>query len=498
MVFVSENSWDVRDRFDWVNKTTTRLLDEAARSLLPQGSAIGLFNPLNWKRSDPVFVTLPAGKSLEGTACEALPDGRVLCSSELPAFSIGSRNLSEVVPSHPQTVDASAPIETANYIAQIDPKTGALTSLRLKPSGRELLSKPANVIVAERPAKEEKNPGDFMPPRPGRVKLDSSNEHDSQVRIERGPVSILAEAVSRFWGGGTLIRRLRFYHDYPRIDFETELNDIPDYSVVVAEFPLAEDVVEVRRGIPYGFAHSGWTRPNPDLPGWNRGIVPAVRWMDFELAGGGGVALLNRGLSGHEINGNTPLIYLLNAEDQYHKFDNPWTSGKGKHVLSYALLPHAEPWKQARIPHFAWEYNQLPALFERVSIRPSESFLETSDNIIVEAMRREEDHIELRFAEALGSEGIATIKLSLPHGPAYITDLTGRHKSKLSGSGVYTIPVQPQQIVTLHFETAQRLPVPEPITAWDEFVPKTKLAALHAYDPNVKGHPPFGTGSTEF
>src|SRR5208337_2972537 len=116
-----------------------------------------------------------------------------------------------------------------------DSKTGALSSLRLKHSGRELLRQPANVIVAERPAREEKNPGDFMPPRSGRVKLDSSNDHDSMVSIERGPVSIRVEAISRFWGGGTLIRRLRFYHDYPRIDFETELNDIPDYSVVIAE-----------------------------------------------------------------------------------------------------------------------------------------------------------------------------------------------------------------------------------------------------------------------
>ena len=498
MVFVSESSWDVRDRFDWVSKTTSRLLDEATRSLLPEGTAVGLFNPLNWSRSDPMVLALPAGKSLENLPCEVLPNGCSICSPQLPAFSIGGHRLSDAGPSQMRTVDAASPIETANYIAQIDPKTGALSSLRLKPSGRELLRAPANVIVAERPAKEEKNPGDFMPPRPGRVKLDSSSDHDSVVRIERGPVSISVEAASHFWGGGALIRRLRFYHDYPRIDFETELNDIPDYSVVIAEFPLAEDVVEVRRGIPYGFAHSGWARPNPELPGWNKGIVPAVRWMDFELAGGGGVALLDRGLTGREINGNTPVIYLLNAEDQYHKFDNPWTSGKGKHVVSYALVPHAASWKQARIPHFAWEYNQPPVLFEQVSIRPSEAFLETSDNIIVEAMRREKDHIELRFAETLGIAGIATVKLSLPHGPATITDLTGRRKSRLSGSGAYTIPVQPQQIVTLHFETAQTLAVPDPITAWDEFVPKEKIAALHAYDPNVKGHPPFGGGSVNF
>ncbi|HUD14446.1 MAG TPA: glycoside hydrolase family 38 C-terminal domain-containing protein [Terracidiphilus sp.] len=498
MVFVSDNSWDARDRFDWVGKTTTRILDEAGRSLLPQGSAVGLFNPLNWKRTDPVALALPAGKSLEGMHCEALHDGSVLCSPTLRAFSIGGCKLSDAAPSKPQTVETSAPIETATLSAQIDPKTGALSSLRLKPSGRELLGGQANVIVAERPVKEEKNPGDFMSPRPGRVKLDSSSDGNSEVSVARGPVATTATIIGRFWGGGTIIRRVRFYHDHPRIDFETELNDVPDYSVVVAEFPLAEDVAEVRRGIPYGFAHSGWARPNPNLPGWNKGIVPAVRWMDFELTGGGGVALLDRGLTGRELNRTTPVIYLLNAEDQYHKFDNPWTTGKGKHVLNYALLPHATPWEQARIPRLAWEYNQPPVFFAQAADRPFESFLETSDNIVVEALRREQNHIELRFAECLGLPGTATVELALHHGPVHLTDLIGNHKSTLTGADAYTIPVMPQQIVTLHFETAHALAAHEPITAWDEFVPKNKLAALHAYDPNVKGHPPFGTGSTEF
>ena len=73
-----------------------------------------------------------------------------------------------------------------------------------------------------------------------------------------------------------------------------------------------------------------------------------------------------------------------------------------------------------------------------------------------------------------------------------------KDKSALPGTGTYAIPVAPQQIVTVHFETAETLPAPDPVTAWDEFVPEHKRAALHAYDPNVKGHPPFGGGSMEF
>lgn len=497
MVFISDTSWDVRDRFDWVGKTTARLLDEAGRTLLKKGTGLGLFNPLNWQRTDPIRLALPTGMTIEGIDCEQLPDGSVLCAPALPAFSVGALKFSTKPPASPESVDPSAPIETRYYSARIDLKTGALASLRLKPSGRELLSGPANVLVAERPTKEERNPGDFMPPRPGRTRIGGSSDGESTVRIHRGSLAITAEVAGTFCGSAVL-RRVRFYQAHPRIDFETELNDIPNYTVVVAEFPLAEDVTEIRRGIPYGFAHSSWSGPDRGFPGWNRGIVPAVRWIDFELAGGGGVALFDRGLTGREVNGNTPILYLLNAEDEYHKFPNEWTTGKGRHVLPYALCPHTATWAEAAVPRLAWEYNQPPVVWENTAPAPFASYLETSENIIVEAVRREQGSIEVRFAEYLGLAGTAEVKLNLPHGPVHRTDLTGRPVSTLSGTGTYAIAVTPQQIVCLHFETADTLAVPDPVTAWDEFVPEQKRAALHSYDPNVKGHPPFGGGSTEF
>ena len=128
------------------------------------------------------------------------------------------------------------------------------------------------------------------------------------------------------------------------------------------------------------------------------------------------------------------------------------------------------------------------------AVRPAHSFLETSDNVIVEAMRREGDHIELRFVECLGLAGKATIKISLPHGQAVLTSLTGIEESALPSGSVYTIPVRSQQIVTMHFQTSTTVPVPEPVMGWDSLVPEQKLAALHRYEPGLKGHPPFGDG----
>ena len=494
MVFVSPTSWDVQDRFAWVGATTTQILHESGRSVLPHGSGVGLFNPLNWSRSDPAVFVLPEGKSLQDSPCEALPDGSVLSSPELQSFSVGGLKLSDVPPTKPTKIDAAADIETPFYLARLDTRTGSLASLRFKSSGRELLAGLANVIVAERPTKKEADPGDLMAPRPGRTPLAKSSDGKAAVRAVRGPVATTIEATGTFYGGGLLIRRMRFYHDHPRIDFETEINDIPDYTVVVAEFPFREDISEVRRGIPYGFSHSGWATPNPNLHGWNKGIVPAVRWIDFQLSGGGGVALMDRGLSGREIVGNTPIIYLFNAEDQYHKFDNAWTTGKGKHMLCYSIVPHEASWEKATIPQCAWEYNQSPVIIPEVAPEACKPYLETSGNIVVEAVRREEDHVELRFVECLGLPGTASLKLSLPHGKLHITDLMGRRKTTYSHADSYSISVQPQEIVTLHFET-DSLSAPDPITSWDEFVPKEKLAALHAYDPDVKGHPPFGGGS---
>ena len=491
MTFVDEKSWDVQDRFDWVKKATDQVFQSAAEAVLGVGEHIGLFNPLNWKRNDPVVLQLPAGKSIEGVPCESVPDGSVLCRVEMPAMSVGGWKISDTAPATPQPIEFSGAIETDYYSARLDAKTGALTSLKLRKSGRELLGAAANVIVAEQPGERVKDdPGDFMTPRPERKQLSTSTDSLSRVQVRRGPLATTVEVNGTFYGGGALQRVVRFYHDSPRIDFETELNDIPNHTIVIAEFPLAQDIVEVRRGIPYGFSHGAWAKPNPNLHGWTKGIVPAIRWIDFSLAGGDGLAIFDRGLTGRELNQRVPILYLLNTGDKYDGYDCPWLSGKGRHVLPYSIVAHDSSWAESYIPRMAWEYNREPVVIGSRRIAPPRSFLETSDNVIVEALRREGEHIELRMVECLGSSGTAEIKMNLPHRGVTFTDLIGRKLSVLSKSSRYSFPIRPQQIVTVHFETDSSVPEPEPILSWDAFVPAEKLAALHAYDPRLIGHPP--------
>ena len=492
MVFEDETSWDVHDRMEYVGTSNKKVHAAALNSLSPGGTAATLFNPLNWERDDPVAVELPDGQSPEGFVGQETPDGKTLCRFHLPSVGVAGVALKAKSPETSKKIELPQSIETRHYTARINWKTGALVSLRLKPSGRELLGGPANVIVAEKPKPQEDEYGDAMSTRPDRKRLASSSDYAPTVTVTTGPLATIVEVKSEFYGGAPSRRVIRFYQDFPRIDFETEIQDIPDITVVVSEFPLAEDIAEVRRGIPCGFSHGAWAKPNPDLQGWTKGIVPAIRWSHYSLTGGGGVAILDRGLSGRELNEKTPIIYLLNAVDKYREYPNAWLSGKGKQHSEYALVVHGGPWGDARIPQMAWEYNCPPLLVAGRKAMAAKSFAGTSSNVIVEVIRREGTDVEMRLIECLGLPGTAEVTLNLPHRGATLTDLRGRNPKPLEGSGpTYRFPVRPQQIVTVHFHAASGVDKITPVTGWDKFVPKPKRAALHAYSSH-KGHPPRG------
>jgi alpha-mannosidase len=492
MVFESENSWDVHDRMEYVESSNKKVHAAALSSISREEEAAVLFNPLNWERNDPVVVELPDGKGLEGVICQATPDGKTLCSLRLPSVGVAGVRLENKSPETSKKIELPESIETRHYTARIDWKTGALVSLKLKPSGREILGGPANVIVAEKPKPQKDDYGDFVSWRPERTRLASSSDFKPTATVSRGPLATTVEVASDFCGGAPSRRVMRFYQDFPRIDFETEVQDIPNITVVVSEFPLALDIEEVRRGIPCGFSHGAWAKPNPDLVGWTKGIVPAVRWTHYSLAGGGGAAILDRGLTGRELNERTPIIYLLNATDKYWGYPNAWLSGKGKHHVEYALVAHEGSWDQARIPQMAWEYNCPPVLVAGRNAMAAKSFVHTSSNVIIEVVRREGKDIEMRLTECLGLPGTAEVTLNLPHRGAALTDLRGRNPKPLVGSGpTYRFPVRPLEIVTLHFHAASPVEEIKPVTEWDKFVPEPKRAALHAYG-NYKGHPPRG------
>jgi hypothetical protein len=377
-------------------------------------------------------------------------------------------------------------IETAYYSAKIDPNSGALVSLKLRSSSREILAGQANVVIAE----SEGNPH-WVPQKPKREVIATSSNYKSVITVIEGKLAIVVTVRSDFHGGGRLLRVMRFYRDSRRIDFATETNNVPAGTVLSVQFPLADQIAEVRRGIPYGFSHGAWPEENGTLKGITRGIIPVIRWSDYKLQGGGGVALLDRGLPARELVGNTLILFLHNVCDTYYNRKVTWMNHTGKQTYEYALVVREQPWHQANVPQVAWEYNcPVVATAGRTVLTPK-SFIETSSNVIVQALRRDGTDIELRLMECLGEPDKATIKVGLPHTGAGLADLLGRERRPLEGAGEYSFDVRPQQILTLRLRTRQATPLAKALQSFDLLIPDQKRQYMRSSrDPSLRGHPP--------
>ncbi len=498
--FADDHSWDTRDRFEYVEHHASRALEQSLAAVSrPAAASVVLLNTVTGRRAAPVELRLPANQQLAGVPCQSAEDAAVTLV-DLPLESLGvttARLEPRGALAAPADVAPEAVITTRYYDAQLDPQTGALRSLRLKPSGREVLGGPANVVLAESPSDVHNTP-----PKAARKLLPASPDAAAPtVSVVTGPVATMADIRSRLPGGGALRRVVRFYRNSPRIDFHTELSDVPGGTVVSVEFPLADTITQVRRGIPYGFSHGGWAGHHTHLPGVTQGILPAIRYSDYTLAGGGGVAILDRGVPGRELVGKTPILLLHNTSDAYalswkihdRPFSEPstWLSGRGRQVFEYALYAHDEDWSQARVPQMAWEYNSPVFTACDATVADAQVWVETSDNVILEAMRRDGDELELRLVECLGQAGPAAVTVRLPHGQAFQTDLLGGHRQVLAGGPRYRLTLRPQQIVTLRLTAASAVSPVAALRSLQPVVPPAKWEFLHnARNPRLVGHPP--------
>ena len=496
--FDSPEHWNADDRYALLEKHAGEALQASLQALAGSGGNVAVFNPMNWERRDPVVLDLPAGRRPKNLPCEVRGDA-VLCVLPQPSMGLAGIELEAGSAPVPRPQAWTDVIETAFHVVKFDPATGALCSLRDKTTRREFLGGPANVIQAESVAGIVADPSNWMAPRPRRALLDSSSNHPATCEVWAGPVATTVVIRSAFIGGSSLERRVILYRDFPRIDFETTLDLRQPDLVVTVDFPLAGTVTQRTRGIPYGFATSDprhepipadyFLAPDLKLYGSPAAMQPTVRWSDYGLGDGGGLALLDRGLTCHELNGNTVTLALLNAQSHYRGRTNVVLAGQGRRTFSYALWPHGGTWQQAAISRHAWEFNTPVFAQSAGPANPAVSFVRTSGNLIVEALRRVGADIELRCAECEGAAGEAEITLNLPHRNVRLTNLMGEHEQRLTETGGrVVIPVQPQQILTLRFATADAVPVPPAIRSWDAVIPPAKLAAFHHYAP-AHGYP---------
>jgi len=496
-VFRSARHWDARDRFEGAQRRLEAVLGQSAGA---PGPAPVLLNSLNWARRDPFAIRLPAGKTLDRALCMSDPaaPGEARCRMSLPPAQAAAVRLAGGAPETASPADVPAEIRTPFYSARLDPATGELAALS-SPAGRPILAPGAGRVQLETaPEQIAKVAADFMVPRRQRRLLPACAAA-ARLRAWRGRLAEVVEATQEC-GGYSLEKRMWFYRDFPRIDFEISLDLRRTDTLVTVDFPFAGAVSRRTRGIPFGASEGppgeNWLEPPPYWLarasehrqfGYSAAVMPALGWSDYRLAAGGGLTLVEDGLAMHEFAPDRLTLGLINAVGAYRGLPNEELRGLGKHQFRFALIPHEGDWRVAEAPRRAREFSSPPLYFEQG--QPLGELVRTSDNLMLEAVRRDGRDLEVRLTEWKSEAGMAWVECLVPHRAARRTNLLGEEPQPLARAARYRFAVAPQEIVTLRFELGSAVEAPPALRTWLPLVPESKRDGLRMRI-REKGHPP--------
>ena len=303
------------------------------------------------------------------------------------------------------------------------------------------------------------------------------------VKVTSGPVRACIECI-RKWGRSTIKVRTYIYRDYPRIDYDLDVDwlewggDDVESPLLRTSFPLNMDpdavlycqtpfdVVErpsngkFRGGeIPIWLDNNETRMYMPTCETRFGREVPAHKWSDVS-DGKDGIALLNNSKYGYCYDGGEFRLSLMRCggwPDQYPNL--------GRFNIRYSIMPHKGLWSDAGVLQEGEAFN-VPAYATEplsTSLKASEKtmpeemrlFELDNRNVQMAAVKRSEDGkmLIVRLCEMAGED--SSISLALPFSPAgaFRLDilerpLKGVDAPSLEGD-VVKLQIKPHEIVTL-------------------------------------------------
>lgn len=266
--------------------------------------------------------------------------------------------------------------------------------------------------------------------------------------VERGPVRVAAEVVKKF--GSSAIRQRISLGPWQGIRFDTEIDWHETDMMLKVAFPVNVNSLRATYEIQFGNVE----RPTHMNTSWDmaRFEVCAQKWVDLS-EGDLGVALLNDGKYGHDIQGNVMRLSLLRAP----KAPDPLCD-MGKHRFSYMLIPHFGGYDMAQIIPQAYALNaplravpMRPATGAAVGLLPP--FVSCGDrNIVIEAVKKAEDGnlIVVRLYECHNSRGSARLSFAVPVKSATLCNLEEVDIADLEvAEGSVVFDYKPFEIITI-------------------------------------------------
>ena len=428
------------------------------------GIPLVVFNPLGWDRTD--LAEADVGLTQKGISALRLldsdgqpvpvqirearryPDGGLhqvrlaFIADDVPALGHAVYHL-EGLSGAPEDGDAAASadavLENEHFRVEVDPATGAISSLVMRDSGWETLSAPANVVL------REEDRGDLWEPyrplnggsriamkephpvSPQAIRVGVPPRTTPRVTVERGPVvsSVTVENSDDPAGFRTTVQLAAGSR---RIRVRTTLRNEERFVRYRAAFPVAIEGGCSVHEIPFG----AMERPNSIE-------FPAQNWIDYG-DGERGVALLNCGLPGNNVVDGTMLLSLMRCTSIVAYgfgggYEPGMTSDSGfelgaERTFDYALAPHAGDWRSARVYRQGMELNRplmvRPAAVHAGALPTRWGLLQVTDpRVVVSALKPgEQGGSVLRVYEATGAGAPdVSVKLNVPVRAAQEVDL---------------------------------------------------------------------------
>ncbi|HLX64549.1 MAG TPA: alpha-mannosidase [Planctomycetota bacterium] len=313
---------------------------------------------------------------------------------------------------------ASNYVFTNNYLRATIARDGRVTSLIERASGREALAAPGNVfqLFDDRPTKwdawdvdpfhleTERNceAGTFV---------SDSNDLDAEqaVRQVAGETRLRVEAVfiHKIGKASSLRQTVRLEAGSRWLEFHCDADWQESNAMLKVAFPVAVRAMNATYEMQFGHVERPTHYNTPqDLARYE---VPGHKWADLSEHGFG-VALLSDCKYGYSTYGNTMRLSLLRAPKQ----PDP-NADIGRHLFTYALLPHAGNWRDAGVVADALRFNHPPVWLDG-ALAPKAYFESPDKNLILDTVKLAEDGeaLILRLYEAHGARGIAKIVCGLP------------------------------------------------------------------------------------
>jgi alpha-mannosidase len=457
------------------------------------GIPVVVFNSLAWTRSDLVELDLffvdgsVAGLSVTDPDGKAQPvqlvhatryDSGRLKTARVAWVARDTPSLGYAVyhvvpkPDGDLAVPKAGPRATLDndlYELNVEPTSGAWTSLRAKSGDWEVFAGKANVVA------RTVDKGDFwelyrgldggskiamttrqaVPPK-GEAKLSDESAGDPGT-IVGGPVFSEFRVVHPF-DSGKYATTVRLVNGQRRIDVTTTLVNQEKYVRYQALFPTSIRGGKTVHEIPFGAIE------RPD------GIeFPAQNWADYG-DGKRGVAILNAGLPGNLTTDGTMMVSLLRAHNLgAYGFGGGYEPGMSsesgfqlgqERTMRYAVIPHSGDWREAGVFRDGLELNhplivrkvvahagKLPARWGFVSV--------SSPQVVMSALNPAiNGRTILRVYEATGNPAPNVhVRFTAGVSSAHEADLLERPSRDLTvNGGDVLLDLGPFEVKTLAFE----------------------------------------------